>query len=90
MLGTPGTITLRKASNVYAPTPVSCSMNTSLLNEYVHQSDPGAPASELLAFYSTPAAVIDSPKTLKRVSPELVSSPSSIKSKASSNPDFSL
>ena len=72
MLGTPATITLRKASNVYAPTPVSCSMNASLLNEFVHKSDPGAPASELLAFYSTLAAVIDSPKNLKRVSPELV------------------
>lgn len=89
MLGTPATIILRKAGNVYAPTPVSCSMNASLLNEYVHKPDPGAPASELLALYSTPAAVIDSPKTLKRVSPELVSSPSSMKTEASSNPDFS-
>lgn len=53
-LGTPATITLRKASNIYAPVPITTSMSASLTREREHRRAADAPASELLAFYSSP------------------------------------
>lgn len=53
-LGTPATITLRKASNIYAPAPITTSMSASLSRECEHKRAADAPASELLAFYSSP------------------------------------
>ena len=89
MLGTPATITLRKASNVYAPSPILSSMNASLLNECIHKSDPSAPASELLAFYSTPGALSAGPTTPHTELPDESGSPSSLNTEASSYPDLS-
>ena len=56
VLGTPATITLRKASNVYTPKPVVSSMNAMILNQDSRKVEPDAPASELLAFYSSPTS----------------------------------
>lgn len=53
-LGTPATITLRKASNVYATSPITTSMSASLTRQEDHERAADAPASELLAFYSSP------------------------------------
>ena len=53
-LGTPATITLRKASNIYASMPNTTSMSASLTREYEHRRAADTPASELLAFYSCP------------------------------------
>ena len=53
-LGTPATITLRKASNVYATSPITTSMSASLDRECEHKRVEDAPACELLAFYSSP------------------------------------
>ena len=53
-LGTPATIILRKASNVYATSPITTSMSASLICEREHRRAADAPASELLAFYSSP------------------------------------
>ena len=52
-LETPATITLRKASNVYATSPIKTSMGASLTREYEGKRAADAPASELLAFYSS-------------------------------------
>lgn len=52
-LGTPATITLRKASNVYATGPITTSMSASLTREGQHTRVVDTPASELLAFYSS-------------------------------------
>lgn len=52
-LGTPATITLRKASNVYATGPITTSMSASLTREELHKRAVNTPASELLAFYSS-------------------------------------
>ena len=51
---TPATITLRKASNVYATSPITTSMSASLDRECEHKRVEDAPACELLAFYSSP------------------------------------
>lgn len=53
-LETPATITLRKASNVYAASPIKTSMGASLIREQEYERAADAPRSELLAFYSTP------------------------------------
>ena len=53
-LETPATITLRKASNVYATSPISTSMSATLDLECEHKRVEDAPACELLAFYSSP------------------------------------
>lgn len=53
-LGTPATITLRKASNIYARIPITTSMSASLTREREHRRAADAPVSELLAFYSSP------------------------------------
>ena len=54
-LETPATITLRKASNVYTVSPSITSMSASLIRECEYTRPPGAPSTELLAFYSSPA-----------------------------------
>ena len=54
-LETPATITLRKASNVYAASPIKTSMGASLTREQDYERAADAPGSELLAFYSSPA-----------------------------------
>ena len=54
-LETPATITLRKASNVYATSPIKTSMGASLTREHECKRAADAPTSELLAFYSSPA-----------------------------------
>jgi len=87
MLGTPAAITLRKASNVYAPTPVMSSMAVSIVNEDIRKATPGAPASELLAFYSTPTLMIRGMKPTKPTSPESKISPSSITTETFSTPN---
>lgn len=53
-LETPATITLRKASNVYATSPITTSMSATLDRECEHKRVEDAPACELLAFYSSP------------------------------------
>ena len=53
-LETPATITLRKASNVYATSPITTSMSATLDRECEHRRVEDAPACELLAFYSSP------------------------------------
>lgn len=53
-LETPATITLRKASNMFVPIPVTSSPSTSVINGDAYRPDPLAPTSELLAFYATP------------------------------------
>lgn len=52
-LGTPASITLRKASNAYADSQAKTSMSASLVFESERDRPSDAPASELLAFYST-------------------------------------
>ena len=56
MLETPATITLRKASNVDVASPLNTSMGASLSCEQECERAADAPASELLAFYSSPAS----------------------------------
>lgn len=84
MLGTPAAITLRKASNVYAPTPVMSSMAASIISEDIREATPEAPVSELLAFYSTPTLMIRGMKPTKATSPESNISSSSITTETSS------
>ena len=88
MLGIPATITLRKASNMSTPTPVICSMNASLLNECILNSDTSASASELLAFYSTPAVASENPKTVNGTNLESVSPSSGVTTEPSHNPGY--
>ena len=77
-LGTPATITLRKASNVYAPIPITTSMSASLSREREHKRAADAPASELLAFYSSPT--LDKGPALTRLSsPQSLEVPRSLK-----------
>ena len=66
-LETPATITLRKASNVYATSPTTTSMSASLDRECEHKRVEDAPACELLAFYSSPT--LTSKPTLSDLSP---------------------
>lgn len=85
MLGTPATITLRKASNVYAPTPVMSSMAASIINEDIRKPSPEAPAAELLAFYTTPTFMIRGLNATRQVSPHSGEFPSSLATEGSSN-----
>ena len=55
-LETPATITLRKASNVDVANPLKTSMGASLSREQECERVADAPASELLAFYSSSAS----------------------------------
>ena len=61
-LETPATITLRKASNMFVPSPVTSSLSTSVVNGDAYRPDPHAPSSELLAFYATPVVSHEKPR----------------------------
>lgn len=69
-LETPATITLRKASKVDVASPLKTSMGASLSREQECERTADAPASELLAFYSTSASE-------KGATPSDISSPES-------------
>ena len=69
-LETPATITLRKASKVDVASPLKTSMGASLSRERECERAADAPASELLAFYSTSASE-------KGATPSDISSPES-------------
>ena len=77
-LGTPATITLRKASNVYATSPITTSMSASLTCEREHKRAADAPASELLAFYLSPL-LENEPTVTDLPSPESAETPKSLK-----------
>lgn len=69
-LETPATITLRKASNMFMPSPVTSSLSASIINGDVYKPDPLAPTSELLAFYATPVIARERPQRLSGPSPK--------------------
>ena len=77
-LETPATITLRKASNVYATSPIKTSMGASLIREHDCKRAADAPASELLAFYSSPA-LENGPPLRDIPSPESAEAPTSLR-----------
>ena len=75
-LETPATITLRKASKVDVASPFRTSMGASLSREQECERAADAPASELLAFYSTTASEkVATPSDIS--SPESAEAPSS-------------
>ena len=85
--GTPSTITLRKASNVYASVPVMSSMGASIINEGIRKTTAEAPASELLAFYSTPIPTNRGKKLTDHTLPG-DASPSSVQTERSSETEI--
>ncbi|KAL9135363.1 MAG: hypothetical protein Q9175_003453 [Cornicularia normoerica] len=84
-LGTPATITLRKASNVYATSHITTSMSASLTREREHKRAADAPACELLAFYSSPT-LEERPTLTDLPSPESAEASRSLKEQ----PTFTL
>lgn len=80
-LETPATITLRKASNVYAASPIKTSMGASLSREQEYERAADAPGSELLAFYSTPG-LEKGPSPSDLSSPESAETPGSLREQA--------
>ncbi|MCJ1450256.1 hypothetical protein MMC28_000585 [Mycoblastus sanguinarius] len=70
VLGTPATITLRKASNVHDTSSGLSSRNALMFNGYANSSELEVPKSELLAFYSTPNKDSSQPKALDTLSQE--------------------
>ena len=76
-LETPATITLRKASQGDVASPLKTSMGASLSREQECERAADAPASELLAFYSTSASE-------KGATPSDISSPESAEASRSS------
>ena len=88
-LETPATITLRKASNVYEYTasPSTTSMSASLIRECEYTRPSGAPASELLAFYSSP--ILEKRPTLRSLpSPESAEAPRSLRAQSTITVDM--
>ena len=77
-LETPATITLRKASNMFMPSPVTSSLSASIINGDANKPDPLAPTSELLAFYATPVIARERPERLSGPSPSNPSSSSRV------------
>ena len=77
-LETPATITLRKASNMFVPIPVTSSLSTSIINGDAYKSDPLAPTSELLAFYATPLVSRERPRRFSGPSLKISDSSSSV------------
>lgn len=77
-LETPATITLRKASNVYAASPIKTSMGASLSREQEYERAADAPESELLAFYST-QGLEKGPTPSDLSSPESAKAPRSLR-----------
>ena len=87
-LETPATITLRKASNVYTASPSMTSMSASLARECEYTRPSGAPSSELLAFYSSPA--LEKQPTLTSLpSPEGNEAPRSLRKQSTITFDMS-
>lgn len=86
-LGTPATITLRKASNVYVTSPITTSMSASLTCQEEHERPADAPASELLAFYSSPT-LEKRPMLTNLPSSESAEAPRSLKEQPTFNFDF--
>ena len=86
-LETPATITLRKASNMFVPSPVTSSLSTSIINGDAYKPDPLAPTSELLAFYATPVVSRERPQHLSGPSPKMSNSSSSVQVNMSWNQD---
>ena len=86
-LETPATITLRKASNMFVPSPVTSSLSASILNEDACKPDPLAPTSELLAFYATPVVSREGSRRLSGPSPKPSNSSSSVQVSTSWNQD---
>ena len=86
-LETPATITLRKASNMFTPSPVTSSLSASIINRDAYKPDPHAPSAELLAFYATPVVSRERPRRLSGPSPEISNSSSSVQIDTSWNQD---
>ena len=77
-LETPATITLRKASNMFMPSPAKSSPSASIINGDAYKPDPLAPTSELLAFYATPVVSHEGSQRLRGSSPNTFNSSSSV------------
>lgn len=77
-LETPATITLRKASNVYATSPITTSMSALLTRERENKRAADAPAAELLSFYSS-QTLEKKPTFTDPPSPESAEAPRSLK-----------
>ena len=77
-LETPATITLRKASNIFAPIPATSSLSTSVINGDAYRPDALAPTSELLAFYATPVVSRARPRQFSGPSLRISDSTSSV------------
>ena len=86
-LETPATITLRKASNMFMPTPAKSSLSASIINGDAYKPDPLAPTSELLAFYATPVVSHEGPQRLRGSPPNDFNSSSSVQVDTSWNQD---
>ena len=84
-LGTPATITLRKASNMFVPSPITSSLSASIFNEDAYKPDPLAPTSELLAFYATPVVSREGSRRLSGPLPKASNSSSSVQVSTSCN-----
>ena len=86
-LETPATITLRKASKIDMASPFKTSMGASLSREQECERPADAPASELLAFYSTPASEnVTTPSDIS--SPESVEAPKSPRQQSASTSEM--
>ena len=88
-LETPATITLRKASNMFVPIPVTSSLSTSVINRDAYRPDSFAPTSELLAFYATPLVSRERHRRLSGPSLKISDSSSSIQINTSGEQDAS-
>ena len=77
-LETPATITLRKASNMFVPSPVTSSLSASIFNEDAYKPGPLAPTSELLAFYATSIGSREGSRRLSGPCPKASKSSSSV------------
>ncbi len=88
-LETPATITLRKASNMFVPSPATSSLSASIINGNAYKPDPGAPTSELLAFYATPVVLRERSQRFSGPSLKTSNSSSSVQVDTSWNQDAS-
>ena len=77
-LETPATITLRKASNMFVPSPVTSSLSASIFNEDAYKPGPLAPTSELLAFYAMSVVSRERSRRLSGPCPKTSNSLSSV------------
>lgn len=88
-LETPATITLRKASNMFVPSPVTSSLSTSVVNGDAYTPDSHASTSELLAFYATPVVAREKPWRFGGPSLEISDSSQNVQVGAPWNQDVS-